>query len=188
GIQHAQCLARFRIFECQQLQRRRLAPGQLHGETLAGECMAILDPGVADRRFGDARPLRDPARNEGGVERALLDRQQQVLAGAAGLERIDLLDDEVFRRLPDTRLQHRRAVRARQPGRTVAHAATSRQAASATMPSPRPVKPSRSLVVALTPMSSTSTPRSAAITSRMAWAGGPILGPPQATVPAALPT
>ncbi len=60
--------------------------------------------------------------------------------------------------LRHARLQRRGTERARQ----LAHSATSKATACAEMPSPRPVKPSFSLVVALTLMQSSSTCSSAA--------------------------
>src|SRR5690606_6484783 len=65
---------------------------------------------------------------------------------------------------------------------------TSRHTACAAMPSPRPVKPSFSLVVALTLTASTSTPVSLAISARIASACGPTLGRSQTTVMSALPS
>ena len=53
--------------------------------------MTILQAGIADRRFRDARPLRDALGGERGVHAALFDGQQQVFPGAAGLEGIDLV-------------------------------------------------------------------------------------------------
>src|SRR4249919_592590 len=67
-------------------------------------------------------------------------------------------------------------------------ARTSNTAACAAIPSPRPVKPSFSLVVALTLTASRSIPRSAASRSRIAGACGPTLGRSQTTVMSALPT
>src|SRR5690606_6491691 len=125
--------------------------------------MAVLQARMADGTFVDAGPLRQQARDVGGVHPALLDGQQQVLSRAAGLEAIELGDVEVLGRHPDACVEYRDAMGARQ---RIAHARTSRQTACAAMPSSRPMKPRRSLVVALTLTASSAMPKSAAIASR----------------------
>src|SRR5690606_9409396 len=170
---------------------RGLASWKVHAEALAGNGVAVLEPGVAHGLVGHAGPAGDAAGGLGGVQAALLDREQQVLAAAAGVEAVDLLDEEVFGRAADDGLEHRvspgagQAVTGLLPG--FAHARTSRQAAWAAMPSSRPMWPSLSLVVALTLIASTSTCRSAAISSRIASACGPIFGRSQTMVMSALP-
>src|SRR5690606_37508955 len=175
---HAQALA------LQGLQRRRLAPGQLHAETLDRHRMAVLEARVADRDLRDAGPARNFAGDEAGVHAALLDGQQQVLAVAAGLEAVQLLDPEVLRAAADARRHHRRA----ESLHAAAHARTSRATAWAAIPSPRPVKPSFSLVVALTLTASRSTSQVSAMRWRISAACGPTLGRSQTMVMSALPS
>src|SRR5690606_6127002 len=101
--EHAQPLPGGGIVALQRLHARRLAPGQLHAEALARDRVAVLQAGVADRALVHPGPLRQQARDEGGVHAALLDAQQQVLARAAGLEAVELGDIEVLRRHADAR-------------------------------------------------------------------------------------
>jgi hypothetical protein len=79
-----------------------------------------------------------------GVGTALADVQQQVFAFAGGLERRQFVHLEIVRRGADACRQQRRTKCQRQRD----HAATSNTTACAAMPSPRPVKPSFSEVVA----------------------------------------
>src|SRR5690606_12319733 len=164
--------------------RWRLAPGQLHAEALHGDRVAVLEPGIADRHLRHPGPARDLPGDEAGVHAALLDGQEQVLAVAAGLVTVQFLDPEILRAGADPRRQHRRAeglhrrVRAR----------TSSATACAAMPSPRPVKPSFSLVVALTLIASRSTPQASAMRWRICAACGPTLGRWQTMVMSALPS
>src|SRR5690606_28566940 len=166
-------------------------PGQVDAEALHGHRMAVLEPGVADPGLVDARPLREQPGHEGGVHPALLDRQQQVFPGAAGRERVDLVDAEVIGRRTETRRQHCRAMGVR-PGRLAgcghAACACSRHTACAAMPSPRPVKPSVSVVVALTLITSSPTPSAAAMAARIAATCGPTRGCSQTMVMSALPS
>src|SRR5690606_21080411 len=167
------------------------AAGKMHAEALAGDGVTVLQPRIAHGLLGHPRPAGDPARGLDRVHAALLHGEQQVLAAAAGLEPVELLDEEILRRAADDRPQHRLPPGPGQafPGGLsgIAHARTSRQAAWAAMPSSRPMWPSLSLVVALTLIASTSTCRSAAISSRIASACGPIFGRSQTMVMSALP-
>src|SRR5690606_28572846 len=139
----------------------------------------------------DPGPLREQPGHECGVHAALLDRQQQVFAGAAGCECVDLFDTEVLGRRTETCRQHRCAMGAR-PRRLdgCGHAAgvRRRHTACAAMPSPRPVEPSFSVVVALTLIAPSSTPSAAAMAARMAPTCGPIRGCSQTMVMSALPS
>jgi hypothetical protein len=102
----------FKFIGLQHRNIRRDLLRQPHAEALARHGMAILQSRVTDRRFRDAGPGRDALRGEGGVHPAFLDGQQEVLAGAAGLERGNFLDEEVFGRRADRRAANRVAVRA----------------------------------------------------------------------------
>src|SRR5205085_5888273 len=110
------------------------------------------------------------AGRQGRVHDALSHRQPKVLATAGRLEAVDLIDAEVFGMDAETRLQHGLAMRARRQG---AHAFASSTTACAAMPSPRPVKPSFSVVVALTLTCARAAPRSAASAARIASTCGP---------------
>ena len=91
---------------------------QVHAEALPGHRMAVLQAGIAHAHFRHARPLRQALGGEGGVHAALLDRQQQVLAAAAGFEAGQLLDAEILGRGADRRREDGIAVGARQRGIT----------------------------------------------------------------------
>src|ERR1700688_3464386 len=113
--------------------------------------MTILEARVADvagRGPGEGGNLdRHPA----GIGGALLHAQQPVRPGARRLERQTLLDMKIFGRGFELRRRQRRTMRPRRvqcgprPG---AHGPNSTDA-SAANPSPRPMNPKRSVVVAL---------------------------------------
>src|SRR5690606_548865 len=148
---------------------------------------------IAHRMTRHAGPLRQLLCDPGRVGAALLDLQEQLLALAAGLEAEVFVHLEILDLHTQLRGQHgitvgakiRRVVRgfgAHSPPRR------SRTTACAAMPSPRPVKPSRSLVVALTLTAPTGMPRSSAMHSRMAMTCGASFGRSQTTTLSRLPT
>src|SRR5690606_4659430 len=149
--------------------------------------VAILEARMAHVALLHPGPPGDAAHGVRGVHAALGDGQQQVFAAAIGLEGRQFGDPEILPADPVTALQDRRAMRTRQAA--LANGTpprVSRHTAMAAMPSPRPVKPSFSLVVALTLTRPASTCRSAARVSLIARAWGPIFGRSQMTVMSAL--
>src|SRR5581483_7680029 len=148
------------------------------------------EAGIAHGVRADAGEPRQLARHPVGVRATLLDAHEHVLAGAVGREAQIFVDEEILGRRPQRSAKRRPAVRERQlGGRVHAHSAfASSTTASAAMPSPRPVKPRPSLVVALTLMLPASQFRSPARVARIAAACGATFGRSQITVMSALPT
>ena len=134
---------------------------------------------------------------ERGVHAALLDRQQQVLALARGLEAGDFLDEEILGGAAKARRQHRVAEGTRQrlaPARRgwlsrVAHAFSSRHHGlrGDAFAAPGEAQPfGRGGLDA--DLRRRSTPRSSARIARIAAACGPTFGRSQITVMSALPS
>lgn len=145
------------------------------GEPLAGDGMAVFEPSVANRR---ARRLHQGGQAAGdpfGVGPDLADAKQQVVTHAVRREPKTFLDLEVSMLDPETTAIERPTVRPRKgaktgPGgsRPGAHRSVRSTAAEAAIPSPRPVKPISSMVVALTLTRLASQPRSSARVRDMA--------------------
>src|SRR5216683_5705272 len=125
--------------------------------------MAILEPRVANvagRHSGHAGNL---GRHPAGIGGALLHAQQPVRSGPRRLERQLLLNLEIFGGGFELRGRQRRAMRSwrlQRGPRPRVHGPSSTDA-SAASPSPRPMNPKRSVVVALILMSCAEMPRSA---------------------------
>src|SRR5690606_34715394 len=167
----------------QRFGRRRLPCREVDAEALPGDRVPVLEAGVADRVRRHAGPARQLPRQPGSVGATFLDPEQQVFAFAARLEAKLLVHHEVFRSRAQQRAQHRRAECSVHAGRR-----SSSATAWAAMPSPRPVKPRRSLVVALTLTAPTPTSRSAATWVRIASRCGASLGASQTTTLSTLET
>jgi hypothetical protein len=107
--------------------------------------MTVLQSCVTDTHFVDARPFGQCACHESGIQATLLDRQQQVFAFTMGFESTDFFNDKILGTATEISFQYSITVSTRQ-----AHVFTSNTTACAAIPSPLPVKPSFSVVVALT--------------------------------------
>src|SRR5690606_37270310 len=160
--------------------------GNVQAETLPRHRVAVLHPGIAHRVLGNAGPACQLLCHPCGVGPGFLYPQQQVLTFTAGLEAEVLVDLEILRGGAHHRGQHR--WRAARPGHAHAGSRCISTTAWAAMTSPRPVKPNRSLVVALTLTAPTPMSRSAAMCSRMRSSCGASRGASQTTTLSTLPT
>ena len=143
-----------------------------HGKPLRGDGMPVLETRVAHVVGPAPRKSCQLARHPRGVGVALAHAKQHVLTGAGGAEPQLLVDLEVIRSRanagPPRRIAGpRRLDRRNSPG-FGDHGAEINTVAKAAIPSRRPVKPSFSVVVALTLTASADTPSSAATRSRIA--------------------
>ena len=132
--------------------------GQVQAEPLTGHGAAVLETAVAHRKAVDAGLFRQPQGHILGVPVGFLDLQPEVLALAFRDHVHDLGDAEILEAGAQQRFTEGAAVgggRGRQRRRQVGVAAhwsswVSSTTACTAMPSPRPVNPSRSVVVAFT--------------------------------------
>ena len=164
---------------------------QVQAEPLPGQGLAVLQPGVADVLLLHAGGAAEATGRLLGVQSALFHPQPEVLAFTAEGNVQHLVDLEVL----GHGLEHRLAAGCPMGARPEqvefaenAHRAISKATACTAMPSSRPVKPSRSVVVALTLTWSTATPRSSAINPRMVSMCGAIFGAWATMVASTLPT
>src|SRR5690554_2045990 len=154
-----------------QIFRLQLAPvrlrliGQIDTEPLGGDGTLVFHAAIAHIHLTHTRQTGNPPGDVLGVEIGFLKLQKDVLTTAIRLEAQHLVDLKVFHLLPKPGT----AIRLR-PGphgfqaQTHCSAPTlaSRQTVWQAIPSPRPVKPSFSVVLALTLTCSSSTCRSCA--------------------------
>ncbi len=154
------------------------AARQLYRKPLFSDRVTVFESRITHRRGGHAGKFRQLPGHPRGIAVALAHLQPGVLALAAGRRQRHFEDLKVFRRYPDAPAADRAT-----PGRSLlqgnsgvvvdhgiqdAACSSSSTTASAAIPSPRPVKPRCSVVVALTLIRPLSTCRSAAIAVRMA--------------------
>ena len=132
--------------------------GQMQAEPLAGHGAAVLETAVAHGKTVDAGLFGQPQGHVLGVPVGFFDLQPEVLALAFRDHVHDLGDAEILEAGAQQRFTEGAAVgggRGRQRRRQVGVAAhwsswVSSTTACTAMPSPRPVNPSRSVVVAFT--------------------------------------
>lgn len=124
--------------------------GQLHAEPLAGQRLAILEAGIADRAQGHAGSLGNAPRGLFGVQATLFHPQPQVLAFAGQRDIQHLVHLEVLSRRLEYRAAQCFTIGPRPQQLQVVHARSNKATECTAMPSSRPVNPSFSVVVAFT--------------------------------------
>src|SRR5450432_2298389 len=155
--------AEFRMHECRPI--RFAFARQVQRERLPCDRVTILHACITDGLGADASETRQFPGDPVSVRAALFHAQKNMLARTVRHKTEIFIDDEILRRGSQGPGQCRPTVGVRQSVQFVGHAqvvGNSRTTASAAMPSPRPAKPSFSLVVALTLIRSMPQPRSAA--------------------------
>ena len=123
---------------------------QVQAEPLAGQRLTILEPGVADRLERQAGSTGDAPRRFLGIQTAFFHPQPQVLALPRERDVQHLVDLKVLVRGLEHGAPAGLAMGARPQQLQLVHALTSKATACTAIPSSRPVKPSFSVVVALT--------------------------------------
>ncbi len=169
---HLQDLHAFQL-EAGKVGHRRARHAE--AQRLLGDCMAIFHAGIAEIALMHAEEFGDRLSDKTRVAANFTDAHQQLLAFAViGIAEI-FNYHEIFRTGFDHPGSSGHAVQVEQF--THARSAfTSSATASQAMPSPRPVKPSFSVVVALTLTSSMWQPRSSAMLTRICGTCGSIFG------------
>src|SRR5690606_7814617 len=143
------------VFSLAQL-RVRLA-WQMQAEPLAGQRLAILETGVADGPYRHASGAGNTPCRFLGVEVAFLDPEPEMFALPRERNIQHLIDLKIVGHSLEHGTAACSAMGARPEQLVFGHARTSSATACTAMPSSRPVKPSFSLVVALTLTWSKST-------------------------------
>ncbi|MNJ48782.1 hypothetical protein D3C77_439860 [compost metagenome] len=130
---------------------------QVQAEPLPGQRLTVLEAGIADAAQRHARCPSQTASRLFGVEVALFDPQPQVFTIARERNIQDFVYLEVIGSGLENRAAQRLARGARAQQFQFGHAGSNKATAWTAMPSSRPVKPSFSVVVALTLTWSSST-------------------------------
>jgi hypothetical protein len=123
---------------------------QMQAEPLAGQSLTIFQAGIADIAHRNASSPRQASRGLLRVEVALFHPEPKMLAGTRQGDIEHLVDLEILRHSLEHRGATGPAVRRWAEQLIFGHALTSSATACTAMPSSRPVKPSFSVVVALT--------------------------------------
>src|SRR6185312_13709448 len=141
---------------------------QVQGEVLDRHRMPLLEAGIAHLASRDAGVARQLLRYPMGVGFALLYQQHHMGTFPVCLETQHLFHPEVFRHRTDAGSESHGTIGPGPIGQLI-HQISSRSAtACAAMPSPRPIWPRPSLVVAFTLTCSRGMPRPLEMTTRMA--------------------
>src|SRR5690348_2067557 len=170
GVQHLDAAARER-----RPIRFRLAV-QVQGEVLHRDGMAVLEAGIAHLAAWDARMACQLLRHPMGVGLTLLDREHDVGTFPIGRETQHFFHPEILRDGTDAGRERGRTIGPGPVGKLVHQLSSSSTTACAARPSPLPMAPRPSWVVAFTLTRSARMPRSAAMLAHMAATWGASLG------------
>src|SRR6187402_1095250 len=120
--------------------------------------MTVLHAGVTDIALSHAGEQRQLLRDETGIGTAFLDMHEPMFTATAGFEAEQFVNEEILGFDAQATAQRRATVGVRQFAHFSVRSIST--TASAASPSPRPTKPSFSVVVAFTEMASISIPSS----------------------------